>query len=159
MSDVLDNFYTLQPVIRETIIYLKAVLNDDTIKKYRKKFIKILSSHWFKTPFINLWVSHLLASKDINIAIDYDEILTRREIAFIALRRNDTTWIREYRDKMDLLNSWEKRAVLFSNIILPYDEMKSLVESVASSGDIVEKSIASYLISKNKGKKPKKAKK
>jgi hypothetical protein len=157
---VLEKFYYLRPVIREAVIYLNAVINEETILKNKAGFEKLLSSFFIRLPFINIWVSCLLQNECMNkigLTLDYEYILSKREQALIAVRQNDTTWDREYRDKMDVLSPWEKRAVLYSNKILPYDEMKPLVQSVAASGDIIEKSIASYLISKNKPSKTKKA--
>lgn len=156
---VLDKFYSLLPVIREAVIYLNAVINEETASQNKARLEKVLSSFYIRLPFINLWVSYLLQNNVMNsigLTLNYERILSKREQALIALRQNDTTWVREYRDKMDVLNPWEKRAVLYSNKILPYDEMRPLVQSIAASGNIIEKSIASYLISQKKPAKTKK---
>jgi hypothetical protein len=150
---VLDRFYALRPVIREAVIYLNAVINEETVVRNKARFEKLLSSFFVELPFINLWVSYLMQNEAMNsiaLTLDYERIYSKREQALVAIRQNDTTWVREFRDKMDVLNPWEKRAVLYANRILPYDEMRPLVQSVAASGDIMEKSIASYIISKKK---------
>jgi hypothetical protein len=156
VSMVLDNFERLLPVIREVVIYLNAVINDEVISRRKKKFEIILSAHYMGLPFVNLWISYLLQNKRlsrINLPINYEVIQSIRDKALIALRRQDTTWVRNFRDNIGVLGPWEKRAVLYSSSILSSDEMTSWVSISAASGDIVDKSISSYLISQNKSRK------
>lgn len=156
VSLVLDNFERLLPVIKEVVIYLNTVINDKIIKNHKKQFKTILSAHYMRMPFVNLWVSHLLQSKRfsmVNLKVNYDGILSIRGKALFALSRLDTTWARDFRDNIDVLGPWDKRAVLYSSSILPSDEMKHWISSAAASGDIVDKSISSYLIAQNKSLK------
>ncbi len=156
ISLVLDNFESMLPVIREVVIYLNVVTNDDIASAHKKKFESILSGHYMRMPFVNLWVSHLLQNKHfskINLPANYEKIQSIRGRALIALRRQDTTWVRDFREKIDVLGPWDKRAVLYSASILPPDEMSHWASITARSGDIVDKSISSYLISRNKSSK------
>jgi hypothetical protein len=148
---VLDHFYGLRPIIRETVIYLKAVINERTVVDNKSKFEKLLSSLYVKLPFINIWISYLLQDECFNhigLSLKYDNILSERARALIALRQKDTTWLRGFRDNMNVLGPWDKRAVLYSTSILPSGEMKPWVRAVASNGDIIDKSISAYLLSK-----------
>jgi len=55
---------------------------------------KILSAHYMRLPFINLWVSHLLRNQsltEISLSARYDNILSTRGKALIALSRHDST--------------------------------------------------------------------
>ena len=107
-------------------------------------------------PFVNLWVSHLLENQHfsrINLPVNYERIQSIRGKALIALRRQDTTWVRDFRDNIDVLGPWDKRAVLYSSSILPTDEMTHWVSIAAAGGDITDKSISSYLISQSKSRK------
>lgn len=153
---VLDNFYRMLPAIREAVIYLNAVINEKTISTHKGKFESLLSSYYLSLPFVNIWISHLFQNPSLgkfNIPTKYDDILSIRGKALIALRRQDTTWVRDFRDGVDVLGPWDKRAVLYSSSLLPSDEMKAWVKAVAASGDIVDKSIASFLISQKKSGK------
>ncbi len=150
---VLKYFYRIRPVIREAVIYLNSVANEKLIKDNKERFETIFSHFYMKLPFINLWVSYLLQNEGFNkigLPSNYERIFTVREQALIALRKNDTTWIRNLRDKIDLLGPWDKRAALYSASVLPLSEMQPLVKAIAASGDIIDKSIASFLISKKK---------
>jgi hypothetical protein len=150
---VLDNFERLLPVIREIVIYLNAVINDKIIANHKKQFKKILSVYYMRMPFVNLWVSHLLQNKcfvKANLQINYDEIISTRGKALTALSRLDTTCVRGFHGNIGTLGPWDKRAVLYSTSILPSDEMKHWIRSAAASGDIIDKSISSYLIAQNK---------
>ncbi|UCG54543.1 MAG: RNA-directed DNA polymerase [Dehalococcoidia bacterium] len=153
---LLDNFYSIRPVIREAIIYLNAVINDRTIFTYKAKFERLYSSFFLKLPFINLWVSHLLHNVNFNkigLPSNYDRIINIRGQALMSLRKKDTTWVRSHRDSIDMLGPWDKRAVLYSTLILPLDEMQPFVRTYTSSDDIIEKSIASFILSKKKSLK------
>ena len=153
---LLDNFELLLPTIREVIIYLRAVINDVIVEKYKTQFETIVHAHYMRLPFVNLWISHLLSHPSfskINLPETYDTISTTRFRTLIAIRKKDTTWVRSFRDNVDTLGPLDKRAVLYSSSILPLDEMRPWLNSVTSNGDIVEQSIAHYLISKKKSVK------
>lgn len=150
---VLDNFYGIIPVIREAVIYLNAVINERVIQENQAKFEQIFSHFYMTLPFINLWVSYLLQNDSfnaINLPANYARIISTRDQALIALRRKDTTWVRGYREKIDLLGFWDKRAALYSASLLPASEMLPLIKSIAASGDIIDKSVASFMSSKKK---------
>lgn len=152
---VLDNFHGILPVIRESVIYLNAVINKRVILENQARFEKIFSHFYIKLPFINLWVSYLLQNdnfNEINLPANYTGIISTRDQALIALRRKDTTWVRGYREKIDLLGFWDKRAALYSASLLPASEMLPLIKSIAASGDIIDKSLASFMSSKSKTK-------
>jgi len=156
VSLVLDNFERMLPVIREVVIYLNAVINDEIVSIHKKEFEIILLSHYMRMQFVNLWVSHLLQNQHlsrINLPVNYEKIQSIRGKALIALRRQDTTWVRDFRDNIDALGPWDKRAVLYSSSILPPDEMTHWVSIAAAGGDIIDKSISSYLISQSKSRK------
>ncbi len=150
---VLDNFERLLPLIREVIIYLYAVINDDVVVRYKTQFENILSSYYTNLPFINLWIARLLSHKcfnKIDLPKNYNSFLDIRSKSIIAQRRQDTTWVRSFRGKLTNLGPADKRGIMQSLNILPLQEMQPWISSIASSGDIVDQSIASYLISQKK---------
>jgi len=153
---VLDNFERLLPLIREMIIYLNRVINDEVVTRHKTQFEAIVSAYYTNLPFINLWIARLLSNKCfniINLPTNYDNFQDIRSKSIIALRRQDTTWVRSFRDKVSVLGPWDKRAVIYSSALLPLDEMKSWIGSIAASGDIVDESLASFLVSQKKSKK------
>ncbi|MEJ2365721.1 MAG: RNA-directed DNA polymerase [Deltaproteobacteria bacterium] len=152
---VLHNFEKLLPVLREAIVYLNKVLNKEIVINHQKQFNSILSAHYMRLPFVNLWISYLLQNqsfKEVSVLSNYDAIHSIRGKALIAMRRHDTTWVKSYRDGIDVLGPWDKRAVLYSSTILSLDEMKAWAAAVGDSGDIVDKSLALYIISERKSK-------
>lgn len=152
---VLDYFYRIRPITRESVLYLNAVLNDKTVIRYKNKFGALYTHPLVKLPYINLWISYLLQNVSFNavgLPSNYDRILTIRQQSLIALRKKDTTWVRGLRDDIDKLGQWDKRAALYSTLILPYDEMIPLAKTIASGGDVIDKSIFSFICSQNKPK-------
>lgn len=149
----LKNFEFLIPIIREVVIYLNKVVNAKSIERYEKYFLSILDNSIMRLPFINMWVSYLLQNKHFNV-IDlpknYKNILHIRDKALIARRKKDTVWVKDYKDGLDILGPWDRRAILYSSDVLSKDEMKHWIKHVSSGGDIIDKSICSLLLSKTK---------
>lgn len=152
---ILANFESLLPILREVIIYLQRVLNKKLVVTYVKEFESIYSSHYLRIPFVNIWLSYLLQNENFNetdLQSDYESIINIKDQALIALRKNDITWVKDYRDGIDVLGPWDKRAVIYSSLLLSLDEMKPWIKAIASSGDIIDKSIASLVLSMKKSK-------
>ncbi len=150
---VLEHFDTMLPLIREAVIYLNTVINKKFVASNKNRFESVLSAYYMALPFVNLWISYLLQNPSFNevgLPSNYDCIQGTRERALIALRRKDTTWVKGFRDGIDALGPWERRAVLYSSTILSFDEMKAWGEAIGASGDIMDKSISAYLISRRK---------
>lgn len=150
---ILNNFEKLLPVIRESVIYLNRVLNSKMIKEFEENFKTIINSYYMHFPFINTWISYMLQNSlfnEINLPSNLNSIITIRDKALISLRKNDVTWIKEYKESIDMLGVWDKRAILYSSKALSYDEMSKWAYTVSQKGDIIDKSVASYIISLKK---------
>lgn len=150
---IFANFRKLLPIIREIVVYFERVLNEKAVKKYATEFQEILKDEYTQLPFINIWVYSLLQHpvfNSIDLKIDYSKILRVREQALIAKRLNDTTWIKDHKDGLDVLGPWDKRAILHSAVILSSDELKHWAGLVSSRGNILDKAVASYVIRKKK---------
>lgn len=153
---LLDNFENLLPVLREAVIYLNRVINKQVVANHKSQFESILAAHYMRLPFVNLWVSYLLQNPsfgEVKLPTGYESIGSVRGKALIALRQHDATWVRGFRDGIDVLGPWDKRAVLHSSSVLSHDEMKAWVDAVGASGDIIDKAISSFLISERKAVK------
>ncbi|HCO96304.1 MAG TPA: hypothetical protein DIU00_20590 [Phycisphaerales bacterium] len=149
---VLKNFEFFIPVIREIIIYLNKVLSAKLIERHKKYFEIILDSSIMRFPFINMWISHLLHNKHFDafdLPSNYEKISQIRDQALLARRRKDRVWIKGYKDGLDVLGPWDRRAILYSSDILSRDEMEHWIKLVSSKGDIVDKSICTLLLSKS----------
>lgn len=149
---VLENFEILIPLIREMIIYLIKVLNQRSISNYKSEFVKIIESHYFKWPFINIWVLYLFQNemfKEADLFPKYKDIFRVRDSALLALIKNDITWIKDYKEGVDILGPWDKRAVIYSSQLFSKDELNPWLNLILANGDIIDKSIALYV----KGKK------
>ena len=55
---------------------------------------------------------------EINLPINYDLIKNKRDKALIALRKGDSTFIKDYRDNIDVLGSRDKRGVIYTSLLL-----------------------------------------
>ena len=152
---IFSNFRKLLPIIREIIVYLERVLNEKSVKRYKDNFQKLLDDDLVQLPFINIWIYTLLQNPVFNfieLNIDYSKIQRVREQALIAKRLKDTTWIKDHKDGLDVLGPWDKRAILHSAIILSSDEIKHWAGLVSSRGNILDKSVASFVLSEKKEK-------
>jgi hypothetical protein len=153
---VLNKLDLLLPVLRETIVYLRTVCNESLIIKHEKEFANIWKSEYIELDFVNRWVSYLFQHEKFRefnkIYFKYNYVKTIRDRAMFAHQLNDTRWLRDYRDSVEQLGYWDKRAILYTSSILPYDEMKNWTKSVSAAGDIVDKVISVHLSSKNRSK-------
>jgi hypothetical protein len=150
LPTILDNFEKLLPVLREVVIYLDRIINSSIVTEYSSYFKRITESYYMKFPFVNHWISYLLQNEyfnEINIPENYNNIGTTRNKTLIALRKNDITWVKDYKDNIDILGVWDRRAVLFASQILSYDEMSNWANTVAEQKDIIDQSITSYISS------------
>ena len=100
-----------------------------------------------------MWVYTLFQNElfnTIDLKIDYSKIFRIREKALIAKREKNLTWLKDIKDGLDTLGVWDRRAVIYSSIILSEDEMKHWLGLESSKGDILSKAVCSMTISDKK---------
>lgn len=148
---IFENFEKVTPFAKEISIYLSRVLNKKAVEHNKEAIKKIISNEYCKLPYINTWLSHLLQQKNFgDIELAPDDILQIRDKALIARERKDTTFIKDHKNNLDVLAPWDKRAVIFSSIILSKDEISSWLALIQSKDDIIDRSLASYVLSLKK---------
>ena len=149
----LNGFETLVPVVREFVLYLHKVVDEKVVKKYEKQFRNIVDSPRMQIPYINMWIAYLLqneAFNEVDLPTDEKVILQLRDRALLARRRSDRTWVKGYKNRLDVLGPWEKRAVLYAASVLSQDEAIHWLEIAAARGDAVESAVAKCVISEMK---------
>lgn len=148
---VLENFERLIPFLREVVIYLNKTLTPKFVKDHEGQINEIFKNFFISLPYINTWLAYLLQNdcfNEIDFPKDYAGLSTIRGQALVAYRRNDITWVKSHKDSLDTMNAWDKRAILFSSLLLSIEEMKVWLRTVAARGDIIDQSVVSYLISR-----------
>jgi Reverse transcriptase (RNA-dependent DNA polymerase) len=148
----LSNFDKLVPVVRELVLYLSKVIDADVVKANERAFRQIVANPRMQIPYINMWISSLLQHEAFGSSElpRYDVVGTLRDQALVARRRADRTWVKGYKNGLDILGPWEKRAVLYAASILSHDEMLHWLQVAAARGDIIETAVARYVISEKK---------
>jgi hypothetical protein len=66
----------------------------------------------FQLPYLNLWISYILQDDNFNSSesdIEYAKVLSLRDQALIARRKNDRVWIKSHKSGIDVLGPWERR--------------------------------------------------
>jgi hypothetical protein len=155
---IFDNINKLFPVIREVVLYFERVLNKNIIQNYEKQFNDLLKNPYLDLPFINMWIYTLFQNENFNnisLDIDYKKIHRIRERALIAKREKNLIWLKEIKDGLDTLGVWDRRAVIYSSIILSEDEIKHWLGLESSKGDILNKALCSMIINEKKNIKTK----
>jgi hypothetical protein len=155
LSLSLKNFEKLVPVVRELVLYLHKVIDPKIVRTNRRAFNAIVASPRMKIPYINMWVSSLFEHEAFGSAgmPRYDVITSLRDQALIARRRSDRTWVKDYKNGLDVLGPWEKRAVLYAADVLSEDEAVHWMRGVAARGDILESAVAKHVIAQKKAEK------
>ena len=140
-------FDKVVPLLREAVLYLLKVLTKDVAISYKEEFQRIIDSPRTQLPFVNTWIAALLrhpAFNTIELPPNYDRVLTIRDRALIATRREDRTWVKDYKNGVDTLGPWDKRAVLYSAQILSKDEKRAWLKLAARRGDCLEAAVATF---------------
>ncbi|PYJ73991.1 MAG: hypothetical protein DME75_00025 [Verrucomicrobia bacterium] len=151
----LRNFDKLVPVVRELVLYLNKVIDSKVINANKRAFTAIVTSPRMKIPYINMWIASLLQHQAFGSSElpEYERLLTLRDQALVARRRADRTWVKGYKNSLDVLGPWEKRAVLYAASVLSHDEARHWLKVAAARGDIIEGAVAKYVISEMQAEK------
>jgi hypothetical protein len=155
LSLSLKNFERLVPVVRELVLYLHKVIDPKVVRTNRRAFNAIVANPRMKIPYINMWISSLFEHEAFGTADmpSYDVITNLRDQALIARRRSDRTWVKGYKNGIDVLGPWEKRAVLYAADVLSVDEAVHWMQGVAARGDILETAVAKHVIAQKRAEK------
>jgi len=143
------SFDKFVPLLRELILYLLRVLTREVAVQYREELRAIIESPRAQLPYVNTWIAALLAHKafnEIDLPDSCERVVTVRDRALVATRAEDRTWVKDYKNSVDTLGPWDKRAVLFSSQILSEDERKNWLKVAARRGDTLEAAVAKYVL-------------
>ena len=66
--------------------------------------------------------------------------------SLIAIRREDRTWVKGYKNAVDTLGPWEKRAGLFSSVVLSKDERRAWMRVAAQRGERLEVAVSKFVV-------------
>jgi hypothetical protein len=152
LSIALKNFDKLVPVVRELVLYLHKVIDAGVVSANARFFQAIVASPRMQIPYINMWVADLLSNEGFASSElpSYASVINLRDQALIARRRSDRTWVKGYKNDLDVLGPWQKRAVIYAGSVLSQDEVVHWLEVAAARGDIIDAAVAKYVISEKK---------
>jgi len=121
---LLENFEKLNPLVREYVIYLNKVSTNEIVEKNISQFNKIYNWNYYKKfPYINLWYSSLFRNEKFsNLSVQVTNIFSIRDKAFYSILKKNITWIKGFKEKVDLLGPWDKRAIIYASHLLSRDE-------------------------------------
>jgi hypothetical protein len=147
---VFAKFEELLPVVREVAIFLSKVLTENTARKYEPRLRAILGSPSTRMPYVNMWLSYIVQHDVFNatsLPDSYDQIMSLRDRALIARRRRDSTFVKTYKNKLDVLGPWDKRAIIHAARALSDDERVHWLRTIEKRGNLLEKAVASFTAS------------
>ncbi len=148
LPGVLAHFDKLAPVIRETAIYLKSVLDTENVRTHAKEIREMWEGRLHSSSFINEWMGHVLthpAFNEIDLPAHYSELVDVRSKALIALRKNDVDWVRRHAAQLDTFDLWDRRAVLYACSVLPEGERADVARMALARGGITERAVARHI--------------
>jgi hypothetical protein len=148
LPGVLDHFDQLMPAIRETGIYLKSVLNADDIRTHEAQLRRAWQNAQQGSSYINDWMCHAFSHPGFDqnhLPADYSSIISIRNQALIALRKQDVDWVRKHAAQLETFEPWDRRAIVYACSLLPPGERAKLLGAAQGHGEILERSVALYL--------------
>ena len=153
---VLDNLETLIPVFRDVCLYILRTLPDsfDFVRKVGDRLRIVAQESYLSCPYVRMWVLHLLQEKPamteyvtaMELADSARSELGIRPRALLARAFKDIPWVRQKKEEVMNLSPWDKRAVIYAADILPEDEKKHWLRLIKKKGDILDKTIATYVL-------------
>jgi hypothetical protein len=94
-----------------------------------------------------MWLSFIIQHEVFNgtgLPDSYDQIMSLRDRALIAKRRGDSTFVKTYKNKVDVLGPWDKRAIIHAAIALSHDERVHWLRTIEKRDNLLEKAVASF---------------
>jgi hypothetical protein len=147
---ILERFECFLPLVRETCLHLKKVINAELAIRHGAAILSIIDSPYVQLPYVNMWIAWLLSDDSFRASTFESaaaKVLQLRDRALIAVRNNDRTWVKSHKNGIDTLGPYEKRAVLYASQILSTDERKVGLGIAKARGDFLEQTIANHLLS------------
>lgn len=157
---VLDNLELLIPVFRDVCLYFLSTFPEDpgTAREIGDIFIDFAQNSEYSCEFIRMWVLHMLQDRpamaeyrDADTLAEKSECdLGKRPRALLAKAYHKAPWVRQQKETIMSLSSWDRRAVIYAADILPDDEKVHWLKTIKARGDTLDRAIASYLLSSRK---------
>ena len=152
LNQLLDNFSLFLPVIRDVILYLDVITNQKMVEFNLEKFKRIIKDEKIiSIPYAKFWLQHYFA---INSSLFIDDDIKKFTCTHSNLRSSclyvknskNVTWVRQYKNKLGELNSWDRRSIMYASLSLSRDERVAWMELILSnSPNFLEQILAKYL--------------
>lgn len=154
---VLDHLESLIPVFRDVCLYFLSTFPEDPgiAREVGDKFIDFAQNSEYSCGFIHMWVLHMLQDRPAmaeyrdadTLAEQSERDLGKRPRALLARAYQKVPWVRQQKEIIMSLSSWDRRAVIYAMDILPDGEKVHLLKTIRARGDTLDRAIASYLLS------------
>ncbi|MCK5017187.1 MAG: RNA-directed DNA polymerase [Candidatus Peribacteraceae bacterium] len=152
LNPLIDNFDELSPVMRDVILYLDVITGKSVVDNYHEDFIDIIqNSPSMKYPYVQYWMAYyFLNNKQYFNYSPIREFIQNsddnRIKAIYAKVMNQESWVRDNKDRLYSCSPQEKRAIIYAATALSSGERKFWMDSIISNSDIIDKSIALYVL-------------
>ncbi|MGI6586859.1 MAG: hypothetical protein ACOX3L_13290 [Lutisporaceae bacterium] len=153
LKQLLANFDFFVPVLRDICLYLDKVTTQSMIERNISLFENIVTeSNVINFPYVKYWMKYYFVSypyfmnsnKIKKYVLNEENYLSG---AIYAKNVKNIAWIRKYKNKLTSLNTWDRRAIMYSSLGLPRDERRKWMEHIRdNTSSILEKILAMYLL-------------
>ena len=154
---VFERFESLIPVIRDVVRYLAVTIPKKSAKNRGQELLKfVYESDVGNLPSVVTWVLELIlkrpdlcnATEALRLASHAAKSIGSRALALTAKVYNQLDWVRSRKETWRNFEPWDRRAVIWSASVLPSGERRPFLDMVAEQGDVLDASLAKYLLSK-----------
>jgi hypothetical protein len=147
---VISKFEDLVRLARDASLYISRVIDSKLALKHAEQFQRLICSAEGQLPHVNTWLAYVLSNpafEQIRVPTKIDQIQGIRNQAPVAARLADRAWVKTYKNGLDTLGPWEKRAVMFASRILARDERRVWLGTIKAKGNFLENIVADHLLS------------
>jgi len=154
LKPLITNFDFFVPVIRDTVIYFESVLNNRAIENHMDLFENLVrNSNVLRFDYVAWWMGQFFAATKPFSQSDTirDYVMRQQSVrprALFAVTNEKVSWVRDFKDRYNDFGPWERRAIIYSAQILSRDERTHWMDSVMLGSDLVDRSLAMYIKSK-----------
>lgn len=146
---VLENFDFFAPVVRDVMLYLERVQNQQMFEQNLPRLLEVTATRSARIPFVRRWLEWYIATSGFGGRVpelrSFVEMGSIRSRALLALNTKEVAWVRDYKDRLSEMGPWDKWAVIFASKALSKSERRPWLDTFETSDDLVARSVARFV--------------
>lgn len=150
---ILTNIRQFRPVMNDVVLYLESVTNSNTINKIMLMLRSLVVDDQLEDAATKEWLSwyisnHEKLSRDVTLRKIFQDPTRLSNVARAIIKMKKTSWVRQKKESLLSVGSWDRRAIIYAAQILTKDEKEAWLKSIKNNIalDIIDKWMIDWVI-------------